>query len=424
VPEPADPGGDPAQAPTNEAPAEDEGRAAGEEVAKQERLSVAATLFASAGWQERFVVPVLAVVVALAIGALVIMFTNDEVLREWSSFFRDPIGALRASGAAVSEAYEALFRGALGSTGAISETLLVAIPLMYTGLAVAIGFRAGLFNIGAEGQFTAGAILGSLAGFSLTGLPGPVHVALVVVAGLVGGAAWGAIPGILKARTGAHEVITTIMLNFVAGFLALYFLQTSLFRRPDRFDPISKPVVEAFPRIFGSGNRIHLGLIVALAVAAVIAWLLRRTTIGFEFQAVGANPDAARAAGMSPTKTFILAMALAGGVAGLGASNQLLGVIPSLTPGFSSGFGFDGIAIALLGRARPAGVVAAAILFGILRAGSRSMQAATQTPTDIVTVITALVIMFVAAPPLVRAIFRLRGRKAGGLEVLSKGWGG
>jgi ABC-type uncharacterized transport system permease subunit len=391
--------------------------------AEAEARSAAASLFATVGWQDRFLIPVLAVVVALAIGGVVIIFSNDRALDEWASFLRDPIGPLRASWSAVWEAYRALFRGALGSSGAISETLLVAVPLMYTGLAVAIGFRAGLFNIGAEGQFTAGAITASWVGFTLTWLPSPVHITLIVVAGFAGGALWGAIPGFLKAKSGAHEVITTIMLNFIAGFLALYFLRTS-FRRPDRFDPISKPVEEAFPRIFGSANRIHLGLVVALLVAVLVAWLLKRTTIGFEFQAVGANSDAARAAGMSPGRTFVVVMALAGGIAGMGASNQLLGVIPSLTPGFSSGFGFDGIAIALLGRARPMGVVAAAILFGILRAGSRSMQAATQTPVDIVTVITALVIMFVATPALVRGIFRLKARRAAGLEVSTKGWAG
>jgi ABC-type uncharacterized transport system permease subunit len=421
VAEPHGPADDPAA--QSEPPAQADARASGEEVAEADRVTAAASLFARVGWQERFLIPVLAVVVALAIGGLVIIFSNDQALNEWASFFRDPGGALRASWSAVWEAYRALFRGALGSSGAISETLLVAIPLVYTGLAVALGFRAGLFNIGAEGQFTAGAITAAWVGFTLTWLPSPIHITLIVVAGFVGGALWGAIPGFLKAKSGAHEVITTIMLNFIAGFLALYFLRTS-FRRPDRFDPISKPVEEAFPRIFGTGNRIHLGLVVALLVAVLVAWLLKRTTVGFEFQAVGANPDAARAAGMSPGRTFVVVLALAGGIAGMGASNQLLGVIPSLTPGFSSGFGFDGIAIALLGRARPMGVVAAAILFGILRAGSRSMQAATQTPVDIVTVITALVIMFVATPALVRGIFRLKARRATGLEVSTKGWAG
>lgn len=397
---------------------EQEGRAAGGEVAgAAERVSLAAALVRGVGWQERFLVPALAVVVALAMGALVIVFTSEEPLREWAGFFRDPLEAPRVSGRVVADAYLALFRGALGSANAVSETLLVAIPLIYTGLSVAFGFRAGLFNIGAEGQFTAGAILASAAGFSLAGVPGPLVVAAVVLGGFLGGALWGAVPGLLKAKTGAHEVITTIMLNFVANFLALYLLQTAFFRRPDRLDPISKPVLEAFPRVFGTGIRLHAGVLVALVVVALVAWLLNRTTVGFEFQAVGANPDAARAAGMSPSRTFVVVMALAGGMAGMGAANQLLGVTPSLTPGFSSGFGFDGIAIALLGRARPSGVVAAAVLFGILRNGSRSLQAATQIPVDIVTVITALVILFVAAPSLVRAIFRLRGGAG------AAGWG-
>ncbi len=255
-------------------------------------------------------------------------------------------------------------------------------------------------------------------------MPGPLHLALIVGAGFLGGAIWGAIPGILKARTGAHEVITTIMLNYVSYRLADYLLTTHFYRRPDRFDPISKPVTSAMPHLFGSGYRANVNILIALGVAAGVAWLLNRTTIGFEFKAVGANPTAARAAGMSPTRTFVTVMALAGGVAGLAASAQLTGPTPSLTPGFSSGFGFDAIALALVGKAKPSGVVAAAFLFGILKAGSRNMQAATATPVDIVTVIQALIIMFVAAPALVRAIYRIRARRVVGPEVFTKGWGG
>jgi len=378
----------------------------------------------AADWRQALLVPALAFVAALAVGAIVIAFTNTEVLREWASFFRDPVGALRASWQIVRDAYVALFQGSFGNVTAISETLVATTPLIFAGLAVALGFRAGLFNIGAEGQITMGALLGSLVGFSYPGLPDPLHVVLIMAGAFIGGAAWGFIPGILKARTGAHEVITTIMLNFVASSFALWALTTELYRRPGREDPISVPVSAAFPHLFGSGQRVTIGLLVALGAAAAVAWLVNRTTVGFEFKAVGANPFAARAAGMSPARTIVFVMSLAGGLAGLAGADLLLGIQPSMTPGFSSGLGFDAIALALLGRARPAGVVLAALLFGALRSGARAMQAAAGTPVDIVVVIQALVIAFVAAPALVRAIFRIRARRVAGPEAFTKGWGG
>jgi simple sugar transport system permease protein len=212
------------------------------------------------------------------------------------------------------------------------------------------------------------------------------------------------------------------MLNYIAIRLADYALTNDFFQRTDRNDPISKPVLAAFPRLLGGDLRVHLGIVVAILVAVGIAFLLNRTTIGFEFRAVGSNPDAARAAGMDPERTYMVVMALAGGLAGMVGANQLLSTTTSLTPGFSSGYGFDAIALALLGRSKPAGVVAAAFLFGILRAGSRAMQAATATPVDIVVVIQALVIAFIAAPDLVRAMFRLKARREPGIEVLTKGW--
>ncbi len=393
-------------------------------------------------WYRRALIPVLAVLTALAVGALVIIFTDPDVLRSWTGFFRHPGGTLALSWQIVRDSYQALFVGAFGSPSQIwraiasadttriasafyplSETFVIATPLIFAGLALAVGFRAGLFNIGAEGQIVLGAIVGAMVAFSFPGVPGPVHVVLVVLAGFVGGAMWGAIPGFLKAKTGAHEVITTIMLNYVAYRLLDYVLSIAWFRPPGRNDPLSRTSLVAFPHLFGSNVRIHAGFLLALAVAAAVAFLLNRTTSGFEFQAVGANPDAARAAGMSPTRTFITVMALSGGLAGLAGANQLLSTSPQLTPGFSSQFGFDAIALALLGRSRPWGVVAASILFGALRAGSRNMQAATATPVDIVVVIQALVIVFVAAPELIRAIYRIKVRREEAVGTLTKGWG-
>ena len=414
-----------------------------DEVAEPDSPAVVDELFATPQRTRRsrtVLLPALAVLTALALGGLLIIFTNHDALQAWAGFFRDPVRALSTSWTVVWAAYYALFSGALGSPSEIahaigsgdldqfrsslapiSETVVTATPLILVGLSVAIGFRAGLFNIGGEGQMNIGALVASAAGFSFPGLPGPVHLVLVLVAGFAGGALWGAIPGFLKAKTGAHEVITTIMLNFVAVSLVLYVLSTHFYGQ--QAEPVAKPVKVSYPHLFGSSLRIHFGIFVALAVAAAVAWLLNRTTVGFRFRAVGANPAAARAAGMSPSRTTILVMTLAGGIAGLAGSNQLLSVTPSLLPGFASGIGFDGIAIALLGRARPAGVVAAAFLFGALRAGGRSMQVVTQVPSDIITVIQALVIVFVAAPALVRAIYRVKARGVTGRDTFAKGWG-
>jgi simple sugar transport system permease protein len=392
---------------------------------------------------ERYLIPALAVLLALAVGALVIVFSNPDLLRSWASFLRHPGETLRLSWDAVYLAYRALLDGAIGSPAEIaraigsgnldeiqaafrplSEMIVVTTPLIFAGLSVALGFRAGLFNIGAEGQITVGAMVAAFVGFSMHGWPGPVIVVAIVLGGFLGGAIWGGIPGVLKARTGAHEVITTIMLNFISYRLLDYVLSTNLYQRPDRDDPISKPVLAAFPRLFGGDLRVHWGFILAIAVAVGVAFLLNRTTTGFEFRAVGLNPDAARAAGISPTKIYVIVMGLCGGLAGLVGANQLLSTGPSATPGFSSGFGFDAIALAMLGRSKPSGVVAAAFLFGILRAGSRSMQAATQTPVDIVVVIQALVIVFVAAPAIVRGMFHIKTKTTSAFELTTREWGG
>jgi simple sugar transport system permease protein len=267
------------------------------------------------------------------------------------------------------------------------------------------------------------ALVAAAAGISLGWIPDLLLLVVVILAGFLGGALWGFIPGILKAKTGAHEVITTIMLNFVAVSLVLYFLSTDFYAQ--QAEPVSKPVRVAYPHLFGPSLRLHFGIIVALAAAAGLAWLLNRTTIGFEFRAVGANPDAARAAGMNPTRTTVAVMSLSGGLAGLAGANQLASITPSLFPGFASGIGFDGIAIALVGRGNPLGVVVASFLFAALRTGGRSMQVITQTPIDIIVVIQALVIAFIAAPALVRALYRLRTRRpTGAADMFAKGWGG
>jgi ABC-type uncharacterized transport system permease subunit len=387
-------------------------------------------------WVSRFVeelrspspvlVTVLAIFCALVVGAVLIVFSDEQVLSTWGYFFAAPGDALRASWDVIAAAYGALLSGAVGSGGALSETIVDATPLMLAGLGIALGFRAGLFNIGAEGQVILGGLVAGFVGFSIHGLPVFIHLPLALLAGFLGGALWGFVPGILKATTGAHEVITTIMLNYVAINLSLYLLASSTFRRPGRIDPISKivEVPSRLPHLAGQGLRLHAGIIVALLAAGAVAWLLSRSTLGFELRASGANPAAALTAGIDIKRATVMAMVLSGSLAGLAGAVQVLGLQFSLAPGFSGGIGFDAITVALLGRASPFGVVLAALLFGALRAGGLQMQAATSTPIDIVTVIQSLIVIFVAAPALVRSIFRMKGARASTGAPLSKGWGG
>lgn len=360
-------------------------------------------------WTTLVVIPVLAVISALVVGAVIIVFT-------------DGFGA-------VLPAYEALFKGAFVGWDSISETLLAATPLLLAGLSVAIGFQAGLFNIGAEGQMTIGGLTAVIVGFSFDGLPLLIHLPLAVLAGLLGGALWGFIPGILRARTGAHEVITTIMLNFIAYRTMDYMLKLPFVQAEGRFDPVSKSVADSatYPSILqwlpvenASRLRLHLGFIVALAVAWLVYWLLYRSTIGFEFRAVGANPSAAKYGGMGVATAIVLVMALAGGLSGMAGANETLGVLGRATPGFTSQIGFDAIALALLGRSHPGGVVLSAILFGALRAGGRTMQAQSDVGIDLIVVIQALIIVFIAAPELVKAIYRVKGGKKQG--QVTRGW--
>lgn len=378
-----------------------------EELVNPAERSFVQRLATAADWRTGLVIPLLATFTALIIGAIIIVLTGSSL--------SDALNA-----------YGALLQGSVGSLRAISETLTAATPLIFAGLSVALAFRAGLFNIGGEGQALIGGMFAVWVGFSITGLPIYVHLPLAVLAGIVGGAIWGFIPGVLKAKTGAHEVITTIMLNYIALRLVDYFLKTSIFQREGRNDPVSKTVEASanYPAFLSSIDpalRVHAGLFVALAAAVFVSWLLFRTTIGFEFRAVGANPNAARYAGISVTKVYILVMLVAGALAGSAGAGQVLGVLDRATPGFSEGLGFDGIAVALLGRSNPYGVVAAALLFGGLRAGGQQMQVSANVGIDLIAVIQALIIMFVAAPALISAMYRLKKPIAS--TQISKGWG-
>jgi len=367
-----------------------------------------------------WLVTALAIALALVLSAVLIAAADTQVQTTAVYLFARPGDFIGAVWTAVSNAYVALFEGSIFDFGAatfarairpITETMTVSIPLIFAGLGLGIGFRAGMFNIGAQGQIILGGIFGAYVGFAWD-LPPVLHLVVAVVAAAVGGALWAAIAGVLKARTGAHEVIVTIMLNNVAVYFVAYLLSTSAFQRGKSNNPISPPVKEnaLFPLLLGSQFRLHAGFLLALVAAGFVWWLMNRSTIGFEFRAVGSNPSAARVAGISVNATYVWVMVVAGALAGLGGAAQVLGTEKVLTGGVAASFGFDAITVALLGRSKPLGTVFAGLLFGGLRAGGFAMQSRTGTPIDIVLVVQSLIVLFIAAPPLVRAVFRLPAR--------------
>jgi len=362
---------------------------------------------------------VLAIISALIVGAFVIVLSDLEALRT---------GNFGRSFSDVANAYSALITGSLGSLRAISDTINNSTPFILTGVAVAVAFRAGLFNIGATGQMIAGGLASTWVGFMIDG-PGFVQIPLAILAGVLGGAAYGAVPGVLKARTGAHEVITTIMLNYIATFMVIWLLNTGLFQRPERSDPISKFVSSAsrLPKIFGfledrKDLTAHSGILLALMVVVLFWWLLERSKLGFEFRVFGMNADAAEYAGMRSKRLTILGMIVSGGIAGLAGAVEILGRYGYATPSFAGTIGFDAIAIALLGRSTPLGALFAALLFGALQSGGRTMQAVTDVPIDLIVVLRALIVMFIAAPLLVKTIWRINSEKVNSGQNF-KGWG-
>jgi ABC-type uncharacterized transport system permease subunit len=371
-------------------------------------------------WRNALLVPLLAILTALIVSAIIIAVTDISALRIWGS---EPGKAAADTFGTIKNAYVALFQGAFGSVSAWSETLLMATPLILAGLSVAIGFRAGLFNIGAEGQMIIGGLLATIVGFQFH-LPLWIHLPLALLGGLIGGAIWAGIAGLLRAKTGAHEVITTIMLNWIAIRFLDWALTVDFIQAQGREDSISKDVLSTamLPRFLPHDPRmrLHIGILLALLAAAFIFWLLYRTTVGYQFRALGYNPDGAHYAGMNVTWLYVLVMAIAGAMAGLAGAAQILGPLGRATPGFSAGIGFDAIALALLGRSHPVGVVFSGLLFGALEAGGRQMQVATDVSIDLIMVVQALIVVFIAAPALIRAIYRVRTGK--GAERITKGW--
>lgn len=369
----------------------------------------------SGGWAVSFG----AVLLAVLAGSVMIAVTDEAVQEASGYFFSRPSDTFGAIGSAVGSAYAALFRGAVWdfraddfATGIrpLLNSLNFATPLIGAGLGVALAFRAGMFNIGGRGQMLVAAAAAGWVGFGLD-LPFVIHLLVAMVAGIAAGALWAGLAGLLKAMTGAHEVITTIMLNYVAFYLLSYFLATpGLLQAPGSSNPKTPPMKDSaiMPDLLGPRYNLHWGFIFALVAVAFVWWLLNRSRLGFTYRAVGENPAAARVAGIDVRRTTVSVMLVAGGLIGLAGTTQVLG---SVTTGFSSdidaGIGFDAITVALLGRSNPIGVLFAAILFGAFKAGGSVMQASENVPIEIVLVVQSLIVLFIAAPPLVRAVFRL-----------------
>jgi len=360
-------------------------------------------------------VPVLAVFTALGIGGIVVALATGQ-----------PRLALLA--------YQGLWEGAFGSPKALSETLVQMTPYVLAGLGIALAFHGGLFNIGAEGQLALGAIVAAWIGYALPPLVGGtiplfLHVPLAILGGALAGALWAAIPGWLKARTGGHEVINTIMMNYIALLTASYLLNGPM-RDPSPTNVVARTprIAETarLPRLFADPDlRLHAGFLIALGMALLVAWLLWRTTLGFEIRTVGLNPHAARYAGIPIVRITVLTMAMSGFLAGMAGAVQVTGLNYRHELSFNLGYGFDAIAIALLGKVHPLGVVLAAFLFGALRNGASRMQFLTQVPVDLISVIQALILMFVAAEAIIRALYRplFRGAAEAEQMVLTRGWG-
>ena len=375
--------------------------------------------------------PGLSFLMAFTITGIIIALSDEKVMNKIGS----PIEFLKSAGESVGNAYLALFQGSIYDNRLVKgnlfegfypffETIVTATPLILTGLSVALAFKSGLFNIGAQGQFIFGAIGASYVGFRFD-LPVGIHIIAAATAGMFLAAIWGGIVGFLKARTGAHEVILTIMMNYIAGYFILWLLKTKTFLRPGRIDPIAPEVLDSakLPLLAGENFRIHAGIFIALAAALFVWWLLTKTTIGYKFRAVGANSQAARTAGISVPFVITATMMICGALAGLGGAVHVLGSEHSLNADVAGSLGFDAITVALLGRAQPLGTVFAALLFGALHTGGRMMQSNTGVPLDIVVVTQGLIVLFIAAPVFVRYIFRLKKLNASA-TLTSKGWNG
>ena len=382
------------------------------------------------GLKKNALLPFLSFVFAFFIGGIIIVVSDPVIMGQLSS----PGKFLTSAASRIGNSYLAIFQGSIYDVNLardsgffrgfypMSETLVTATPLLFAGLAVALAFRSGLFNIGAQGQFIFGAIGASYVGFAYE-LPPLIHVPLVLIAGIILGGLFGGFVGLLKAKTGAHEVIVTIMLNYIASLFILWLLKTKAFLREERQDPIAPEVNGSaqLPKLLGEDLRLHLGIFIALGVTWFVWWLITRSTLGFKFRAVGANSNAARTAGISVPFVTTATMFISGGLAGLGGAVHLIGTEFALTAEVAGSIGFDAITVALLGQATPLGTLLGALLFGALQTGSRTLLSNTGTPSEIVQVIQALIVLFIATPMLLKRVFRLKNTIES-KSMTAKGW--
>ena len=365
-----------------------------------------------------FIRTVIAIILGFLVGALFMIGSNKEFIESLGYIFARPSDAFSAAAAVVSDGYGALFKGSIYNFDAetfdrairpLTETLRLGAPLIAAGLGIGLTFRVGLFNIGGTGQLIFGMIFATYVATRLE-LPLVIHMVVALIAGIAGAALLGALVGFLKARTGAHEVILTIMMNYIALYFFTFLMRDPALLQESRAsgNPKADPAAETalFPKLLGDGYSLHWGLIIALISVVVFWWLMERSTIGFRLRMVGFNPDAARAAGINVEKTYILAMALSAGFVGIAAANQTLGAEVGVTPSSHANIGFDAITVALLGGSSGPGIFLAGLLFGAFKAGSASMQVIGVSP-EVLGIVQGAIVLFIAAPPLIRAIFRL-----------------
>jgi simple sugar transport system permease protein len=360
----------------------------------------------------------LAVILGFLVGAVFMVVSNKEFLAAMGYFASRPTDALAAAWNVVANGYGALFKGAIFNPDAdsfersirpITETLRLGAPLIAAGLGIGLTFRVGLFNIGGTGQLIFGIIFATWVATRME-LPFIIHMLVAVIAGILGATFLGAVVGYLKARTGAHEVILTIMFNYVAISIFTFLMRDPNLLQEQRAsgNPKADPAAATalMPKLFGDSYSVHFGLVLALLAVIVYWWLMERSTIGYRLRMVGHNPDAAKTAGINVNKTYVLAMALSAAFVGVAASNQALGTSTGVIPSSHAGIGFDAITVALLGGSSAPGILLAGLLFGAFKAGAPSMQVIGISP-EVLGIVQAAIVLFIAAPPLIRAIFRL-----------------
>jgi simple sugar transport system permease protein len=408
-----------------------------------------ASLWARWTSKSPIVVTFFALILGLLVGAIIIITTTPAVLDAWRAMFHSwgaPGHALKVTFDNVGAAYRTMFTGSVINPSSfghslttgkgwsntftpISETLTYAAPLLIASIGVGIAFQTGIFNIGANGQAVLGGIAGAVVG-SMLHMPTVLHLPLTLLAGIAGGMLAGSVPGLLKAFTGAHEVIVTIMWNYVMYAFLLFVVLSTPFQQPGQQNDISRtmdPSAQLAP-LFGtsSGLRVNYGIFVAIAVVAFAWWFLERSSLGFDFRVTGANPSAAKASGINSRVILILVFLVSGGLAGLAGIVQAASTTHFIDGGFligNAGIGFTAITVALLGRNKPIGIVWASLLFAALGVGGRAMQASTGIPLDLAAVIQSAIVLFVATPVLVKELFRLRAAPTSSLQLAAKGWG-